>query len=135
MRQRSGVLGRVLFPLGAFWWLLNGPACGDSRQEVTYEVRGEVVGLRFQGAALRIRHEAIPGYMEAMTMDFRLRDPGSARDLKPGDKIRFRYVVAGEDTWAEGFELLPPDTSLALPETPAEGSTSDSEPAAPHHEH
>jgi Cu/Ag efflux protein CusF len=135
LRQRSGLLRSVLFPLGAFWCLVNGPACGDSRQEVTYEVRGEVVGLRFQGAALRIRHEAIPGYMEAMTMDFRLRDPGSAQNLRPGDKIRFRYVVAGDDAWAEDFELLPPDTSLALPDTAAEGSTSDSKPAAPQHEH
>ncbi len=87
-----------------------------------YEVRGEVVGHRFGGAALRIRHEAIPGYMEAMTMDFKLRDPESAVTLKPGDKVRFRYVVAGDDAWAEGFETLAPETRLILPGSPPEGS-------------
>lgn len=135
MRHCCGLWRRVLFPLGAFWCLLNGPGCGDPEPQVIYEVRGEVVGLRFQGAAVRIRHEAIPGSMEAMTMDFKLRDPGSAQALQPGDKVRFRYIVAGDDAWAESFELLPPDTPLALPEAPAEGSTSDSEPAAPPYEH
>lgn len=94
-------------------------ACGDPEPPPeagrTYEVRGEVLGSRFDGAALRIRHEEIPGYMEAMTMDFKLKDPASAANLQAGDKIRFRYVVADLDSWIEDIEVLPPDTELRFP--------------------
>ncbi len=80
----------------------------------TFTVRGEVVGKPFEGQALRIRHETIPGVMEAMTMDFKLKDPAAGEKILNGDKIRFRYVMNGVDSYIDRIEVLNADTSLDL---------------------
>lgn len=107
----SGAFGRVLVA----WLLLVGGSCAaPPAVGQTYEVRGEVVGARFEGAALRVKHEAIPGHMDAMTMDFKVKEPSALPPLRSGDKIRFRYTVTDDDSWIEKIELLPPNTQLDL---------------------
>jgi protein SCO1/2 len=83
-------------------------------KEDRYQVRGVFLGQRFEGAAMRVRHEAIPGFMDAMSMDFKLADPSELANLSPGDKVAFVYVVTVDDSYAEGIEILPPETSLEL---------------------
>lgn len=92
--------------------VLNG--CSEDRPAERYEVRGEVVRLEYGGLALRIDHEAIPDVMEAMRMSFRLQSPEEARDLQPGDRISFMYVVKEEGSYIRDIERLPPDTELDL---------------------
>lgn len=41
-----------------------------------------------------VAHEAIPGYMDAMTMSFPLKDPGIASELHPGDTITADLLVS-----------------------------------------
>ncbi len=41
-----------------------------------------------------IDHEAIPGFMEAMTMPYQLKDPGIASELHPGDVITADVLVS-----------------------------------------
>lgn len=65
---------------------------------------------------MRVRHEAIPGYMEAMAMDFKLGDPAELEKLNPGDKISFVYVVTEDASYAEEIQVLPPGTQLELEE-------------------
>lgn len=89
--------------------------CTSERaQEHRFQVRGVFLGQRFEGVAMRVRHEAIPGYMEAMAMDFKLADPAELEDLSPGDKISFVYVVTEDDSYAEDLRVLPPETRLEL---------------------
>ncbi len=85
-------------------------------QEDRYQVRGVFLGQRFEGVAMRVRHEAIPGFMGAMAMDFKLADPSELEKLSPGDKVAFVYVVTVDDSYAEGIEILPPETPLELEE-------------------
>lgn len=89
--------------------------CGGDSTSV-YEVRGRVVGQDFGGLALRIDHEPIPGYMEAMRMSFRLANPEEARKVEPGDAIRFLYVVSDRGSSIRDIEVLPPETELNLPD-------------------
>lgn len=88
--------------------------CGDSSNDV-YEVRGRVVDLDFGGLALRVDHEPIPGYMDAMRMSFRLANPEDAHAVRPGDAIQFLYVVSESGSFIRDIEILPPDTELDLP--------------------
>ncbi len=44
-----------------------------------------------------IKHEAIPGYMPAMTMQFPIEDPEILQDLQVGDKVEGNLVVGDED--------------------------------------
>jgi protein SCO1/2 len=55
------------------------------------------------GKAVIIAHEAIPNYMEAMTMPFTIKEPGELTGLRPGDNILFRLRVTDSESWVEGI--------------------------------
>ena len=91
----------------------NGEPAVDPDAEV-YQVRGRVVEILYDGEALRIDHERIDGYMEAMRMNFRLEDPAEAQLVQPGDLIRFEYVVTPRAQTIRNIHLLTPGTQLDL---------------------
>lgn len=77
-------------------------------------LRGEVVGPRADGAALRVNHEAVPDLgMEAMAMDLALADPSLADGLAPGDKVSLT-IEASPRLRITAVERLPADTPLTL---------------------
>jgi len=83
-------------------------------EEKTFEVRGQVVDVVFDGKALKIAHEEIPGFMGAMTMDLKLEDPDSAKTIRPGDKIAFILVSKADEMLVRGVRRLPPEAELVL---------------------
>jgi protein SCO1/2 len=106
-----------LFLLGCLMALSLYGCTGSSdvvEEREVYEVRGEYLGPQFDGKAMKVRHEEIPGYMKAMIMDFKLDEPAEIDDLEPGDKIQFRYVVTIDDAWAEEVQKLSPETQLTF---------------------
>jgi len=48
-----------------------------------------------------IRHEAIPGYMPAMTMEFNVRDTNQLSGIAVGDTVTFRLTVSEETHWID----------------------------------
>lgn len=45
---------------------------------------------------VNISHAAVPAAnWPAMTMDFKLADPGEATDLKPGDRVDLHFTIEG----------------------------------------
>jgi len=66
--------------------------------EKTFSVRGRVVTT--DATHVTLDHEAVPGFMEAMTMPYRLKDPSVVSELHPGDRITARIVVQQD---AAGF--------------------------------
>jgi protein SCO1/2 len=79
----------------------------DTNRQV-FEVKGTVKELKPNGKTAAIAHEEIPNYMEAMTMDFDVKDKRELEGLKAGDYIAFRMVVTKEDGWIENVRKLPP---------------------------
>jgi Cu/Ag efflux protein CusF len=67
------------------------PAEGGSAQTVVGE--GEVVATVPNASQLVVDHVEIEGFMEAMTMGYRIDPPTLLEGLKPGDKIRFTIDV------------------------------------------
>jgi Cu/Ag efflux protein CusF len=55
--------------------------------------KGEVVATVPNASQLVVDHEEIEGFMEAMTMGYRIDPPTLLEGLKPGDKIRFTIDV------------------------------------------
>lgn len=59
---------------------------------------GVIKEIKQEGRVLVIAHEEFPGFMEAMTMGFELKDPKKAEGLKAGDKVQFSIQEA-KDAW------------------------------------
>lgn len=66
-----------------------------------YELNGTVVSVDKRAATVTIAHEAIPGYMEAMSMPFKLRDERLLSELAEGDRVHATLVVAGLRSWLD----------------------------------
>ena len=81
----------------------------DTNRQV-FEVKGTVKELKPNGKTAAIAHEEIPNYMEAMTMDFDVKNQRELEGLKAGDYIAFRMVVTRDDGWIENVRKLPPPT-------------------------
>ena len=52
-----------------------------------YPIRGTVVQVDSQNGQVTLQHGAIPGLMEAMTMQYPVTDKAALGELHPGDKI------------------------------------------------
>jgi Cu/Ag efflux protein CusF len=53
-----------------------------------YELRGTIVAVDVPRRIVEIDHEAIPGFMAAMTMPYEVADPALLQGLAVGDRVR-----------------------------------------------
>jgi protein SCO1/2 len=97
---------RLLCGLLALIAVVNFCSCKNDRK--VFEVKGVIKELKPNGKTAVIAHETIPDYMEAMTMDFDVKDKRELAGLKPGDAVSFRMVVTKEDGWIENVRKLAP---------------------------
>lgn len=67
------------------------PAEGEQPRTVVGE--GQVVATAPNASQLVVDHEEIKGFMEAMTMGYRIDPPALLEGLKPGDRIRFTIDI------------------------------------------
>jgi protein SCO1/2 len=56
--------------------------------EGVYEIRGVVVAVDVGRRILEIDHEAIPGFMPAMTMPYEVAEASLLQGLTAGDRVR-----------------------------------------------
>jgi protein SCO1/2 len=59
-----------------------------------YPFTGRVVSTDAQDQSALIAHENIPGFMDAMTMSYKIKPPAVLNQLTPGDSISAEVVVA-----------------------------------------
>lgn len=72
-------------------------------QEKTFSVKGRIIST--DATHVTLDHEAVPGFMEAMTMPYKLKDPSIVSELHPGDRISARIVVQQDDAGFRSPEL------------------------------
>jgi protein SCO1 len=72
----------------------------------TFQAQGVVKGVPADRRTVVIAHEAISNYMEAMTMPFKVKEPGELAGLRPGDNILFRLRVTDTESWIEGVSKI-----------------------------
>lgn len=98
-RLLSSALLAALFVTGCH----SGPqpdaqSAGPSQSSYkTYHLRGKIVSTDVSTGQITVNHEAIPGFMEAMTMPYRVKNPGILSDLHPGDVITADSFVSQTD--------------------------------------
>lgn len=62
-------------------------AASASASAASYHLRGKVVSTDAARNEVMLDHEAIPGYMDAMTMPYKLKDANILSELHPGDVL------------------------------------------------
>jgi Cu/Ag efflux protein CusF len=67
-------------------------ACGSE----TYSATGIIKAASNERRTLTIAHDAIPGYMGAMTMSFELGAASQAEGLVVGDRVRFTFTASDD---------------------------------------
>ena len=72
----------------------SGAAASSPQNFKIYKLRGKVVSTDSARGEVTLNHEAIPGFMEAMTMPYKLKDPNILSELHPGDAITADVLVS-----------------------------------------
>jgi len=59
----------------------------------TFKIRGKVVSTDVAAGKITLDHEAVPGFMDAMIMPYKLADPSIISEMHPGDTITADVLV------------------------------------------
>ena len=110
-----------------FTFLAGACSWGDQppQNEKRYPIKGVVVAVNQRERTATIKHEDIPGYMQGMTMDFKIKNAADLQTMKPGDQITGTLVIDDISSWievtavTEGGAVLTPTT--AVPGEPKPG--------------
>jgi protein SCO1 len=71
-----------------------------------YLVRGILKEIKKDERQLVITHEAIPNFMETMTMPFNVKESALFSKVKPGEKLKFQLHVTENESWIDHIEKL-----------------------------
>ena len=85
------------------------------QRPIVYPVKGVVHAVLPEKKTVTIAHERIPGYMEAMTMDFSVTNVAELNGLYPGDNITFRMIITPDDGWIDQIKRTGATTPLPAP--------------------
>lgn len=83
--------------------LAMGCAAPASPPAARHEVRGQLLAVQLDTRQVLLKHEAIPGVMDAMTMPFTVADRRALRDRRPGDLVTATLVVEPERSYLEAL--------------------------------
>ena len=75
--------------------------------EKVYTLKGKVVARDASDNTLRIDHEAVPGFMEAMTMDYSVRGAKVAQLPPDGSRIAAKLHVTDSAYWVTDVAKVP----------------------------
>jgi protein SCO1/2 len=92
-------------------------ACRGSNRppEKRYALKGRVVSIEKQEQRVVVDHEAIPGFMSAMTMPYRVKDPKDLDRMTPGDTIQADVVVIEDSVWLENIVIVKGNSQPTAP--------------------
>ena len=81
--------------------------CKKSERLQRYQLEGTVLSVEANVGEVTVKHKAIPGLMEAMTMPYVVRDDAALARLKPGDQIKADLVVDRKNyrVWLEHVQI------------------------------
>jgi protein SCO1 len=115
MKTRKHILFLVIALLG-----LTTVACDKKPAENTsqanskhYQLKGKVVSVDKQGKMLNVDSETIPGFMDAMTMPYKVKPERELDKLHPGDTITADLIVQDEGAWIENIAVTSHSTASA----------------------
>jgi len=85
----------------------RGPNQGQGQSQVRrFRLKGTVVQVDKSQQHLVVDHEAIPGFMAAMTMPYPVADSRTLDDLSPGDQITADVVASSGEVHLENIVVV-----------------------------
>ena len=84
------------------------PPPARSVEATRYDLKGKVVSIDKPGMRLTVDHEAIAGFMGAMTMAYPVKDERALEALSPGDHVTAKVVSSGGSFWLEDIAVNRP---------------------------
>ncbi|MDQ1590114.1 MAG: hypothetical protein QOG71_741 [Pyrinomonadaceae bacterium] len=90
----------------------------DESRAQRYELKGKIVSFNKAQQQVIIQHQEIPGYMDAMTMPFTLREDSAFDVMHEGDDIQATLVVDAERTRLENpiiTQSIPASAASKMP--------------------
>lgn len=78
-------------------------------------MQGEVLKLDPAAQLATVKHGKIEGWMDAMTMEYPVKDKNQFLKLKVGDKIEAKVAVQGTDYWIAAASPSSSSPSVTTP--------------------
>lgn len=104
-----------------------GPATAKAEPRHVHSTTGLVREIAVDRRSAVIRHEEIPGYMPAMTMELTVRETNELAGIGPGDTIAFRLLATDETHWIDRIRRLAVGSNVVT--RPVETATNPATPA------
>lgn len=79
--------------------LVTVAACTREPEAPTYQLTGQVLAVRPETSEILVKHEDIKGFMPAMTMPYKVKEPALLKERVPGDLITATLHVAPDLAW------------------------------------
>lgn len=76
-------------------------ACRTPPPATRYPIQGQLLAVQLDTGEVLLQHEPIPGYMDAMTMPYRVPDRRRLLERRPGDLVAATLVVEAERSYLE----------------------------------
>jgi protein SCO1/2 len=83
-----------------------------------FPLTGEVLSFKPDRSEVRIKHDEVKGFMDAMTMWFNVKNPRLLDGLAPGDLVRATLVITDEESYLTGISKTgsrPPGAQMPQP--------------------
>jgi protein SCO1/2 len=110
-------LRKSQFALSAMMLLVA--ICAGCSRPRKYQLQGEVVAKNVLTSEITVKHGDIPGFMSAMVMPYRVKDPAVVQEVQAGDKIAADVMIGKDpsDYWLEDIRIT--DRSARVTGQPA----------------
>ncbi|MGE0682852.1 MAG: SCO family protein [Candidatus Binatia bacterium] len=100
-------------------------SCQRQPEKQVFSARGVVKNVIADGKGVRIAHEDIPGFMQAMTMDFEVKDPALLSGMQPEDTITFTLEKTSESLYITAINRVASPQDKRASTEPVNSDSSD----------
>lgn len=107
-------------PIALLAGFLAAAGCRPAPVTPSYELQGQVLAVRPETSEILVKHDDIKGFMPAMTMPYKVKDPALLKERVPGDLITATLLVEPELAWLSaitktGSAPIPDDAITTIP--------------------
>jgi Cu/Ag efflux protein CusF len=89
--------------------------CSGTPSGKLYPIRGEVMSIAAARNEVQLKHDAIAGFMDAMTMPFPVAKRELLDGVEPGDRVEGVLLVEGARYALVSLAEIPPPAPAAAP--------------------
>ena len=108
-----------------FWWavlaLVIVSGCRQPPPARQYELTGQILAIKPDTNEVILKHNDIPGFMPAMTMTYKVKEPELLNGRKEGDMVKATLVVEEVKAYLSSLNVTghqPLDTAAPVTDTP-----------------